>query len=208
MTLKRIIPSAVLAVGVTAGIGLFMANMIATEFTPQEKGAVGTFQINPVEADIEISIDRKPPELLERVETPPPPPMIDHGATEKPTEAPVIIDGEFDVFDPVTIKIAGPMMVIADRNPQPILRFPPVMPSNAQRSGHCNVTFDVSAAGLPMNVSASYCTERLFRSATLKSVQKWKFNPRIQDGRAVAMEGLSNRVRFKLMDERGNLIPE
>jgi len=47
MTFKRYAPSAVLAVGVTIGITLGMADMIKAEFQPQEKAENMAFEINP-----------------------------------------------------------------------------------------------------------------------------------------------------------------
>ena len=76
MSVKRLAPSAVLAIGVTALIGLGMAAMIKSEFTPQEKSEKLTFEINPVPDDILPTQDRLMPEQVRRVETPPPPPKI------------------------------------------------------------------------------------------------------------------------------------
>jgi len=66
----------------------------------------------------------------------------------------------------------------------------------------------VDATGSPYKVEVTYCTQSIFERPTVKAVAKWKYRPRIVDGRDVAMEGLSNRVSFHLNDERGNLIPE
>jgi protein TonB len=70
------------------------------------------------------------------------------------------------------------------------------------------VRFDVSAEGAPFNVQATYCTQSLFERATVKSVQRWKFNPKIVNNRPVAMRGVENKVSYRLTDERGNIIPE
>ncbi len=208
MTLKRYIPSAVLAFGVTCGLGIFMAVMIRAEFTPQEKAETLGFDINPVEPDIPEPPGRKAPALMEKVETPPAPPQIDKGTTEKVKVPPKTLEGNPNVFDPEIILVAGPAMIPIDRNVQPIFRIAPQMPLRAERSGHCKVRFDVTGQGVPMNVKASYCSQSLFLRPTIKSVQKWKFNPRIKDGFPVAMTGLTNIVRFQLQDERGKLIPE
>ena len=69
MSVKRLAPSAVFAVGVTCLIGLGMAAMIKSEFTPQEKSKALTFDINPVPDDILPSPDRVMPEQVQRVET-------------------------------------------------------------------------------------------------------------------------------------------
>ena len=208
MTIKRFVPSVGLAMGVTIGIGLFMAAMIATEFQPQEKSENLGFEINPVEEEFEVTIDRQPPELLERVETPPPPPIIERAETGLPSVMLTPLDDYIPTFDPPKLNPGKFVIQITDGDPQPIYRALPIMPPRAERSGHCRVRFDVSAKGTPYNVRATYCSQSLFERATIISVQNWKFKPRISGGLPVAMSGLENKVTYRLTDERGNLIPE
>jgi len=208
MSIKRIVPSAVLAIGVTTGIGVFMAAMIATEFEPQEKHVTLGLEINPQVEDIETPPDREAPKPLEAIETPPPPPMIDHAESILPDVDLTLLDGDIPDFIPPTIDPGDFVIQIADGDPQPIFRGTPMMPPRAQRSGHCRVRFDVSAEGAPYNVATTYCTQSLFARATIRSVQRWKFKPKISNGRPVAMSGLQNKVTYRLTDERGKLIPE
>ena len=208
MTIKRFVPSAVLSVGITTGLSLVMAAMIATEFKAQEKGETLNYEINPVESIIEPIIDREPPELRQRVETPPPPPTIERIVSTKPTESITTVDGAIPVFVPPKLDSQVFTIAVSDRDAQPLVRIPPNMPPRAEKSGHCNVRFDVSPDGAPFNVSATYCTQKLFENATVKSVQKWKYNPKIINGRNVARVGVENKVTYRLNDERGNLIPE
>ena len=99
-------------------------------------------------------------------------------------------------------------IVVSDRDAQPLVRIPPIMPPRAELSGHCKVRFDVSPEGAPFNVEATYCTQRLFKRAATKSVQKWKYNPKIIDGVPVMRSGIENKITFNLTDERGNVLPE
>ena len=208
MSVKRLAPSAVLAVGVTCLIGLGMTAMIKSEFTPQEKTEQLVFEINPqvVEPPVVRRTEKLP--KVKQVETPPPPPVLDHGETEKPTEAPKSIDGRIPKFEKPDLDNELPIITVSDREVQPLVRISPIMPPRAEKSGHCRVRFDVSAEGAPFNVQASYCTQSLYERATIKSVQKWKFNPKIVNGRPVAMRGVENKVTYRLTDERGQLIPE
>jgi len=208
MALKRLLPSAVLAVGVTCGIGLFMARMIATEFMPQEKVETLGFEINPEVEDIAGPDIRDIPEPYKKVETPPPPPVLAHGKTEKVVVAPVPIEGKPIEIDAPILIASTTIFIPADINAQPLVRIPPIMPPKASRSGHCKVRFDVSPQGQPLNIETIHCSQKIFARATIKSVQNWKFNPRMQDGLPVTMRGVKNNVRFNLTDERGNLIPE
>ncbi len=208
MTIKRLAPSAVLAIGITTLIGLGMAAMIKSEFTQQEKAEKVTFEINPVPDDILPPPDRIVPEQVKRVETPPPPPVLDKGKSEKPKIEAKDIIGQIPDFLPPKIDKNPIVITVADGDPQPLVRIPPIMPPRAEKSGHCNVRFNVSAEGAPYDVQTTYCTQSLFERATIKSVQRWKFKPKIANGRPVAMMGLKNKVTYRLTDERGRLIPE
>ena len=103
----------------------------------------------------------------------------------------------------------GPFkIVVSDRDAQPLVRVPPVMPKNAKKSGYCKLRFNVDFLGQPENVVAKFCTEKLFERAAIESVEKWKYNPKIVDGRQLARFGTESRVDFRVTDNRGNIIPE
>jgi len=192
----------------TLGLAVTMAGLIAVEFMPLDKLEVIQADINPVAADID---DLKPIELPEKfkdIEVPPPPPVIGSPKTDQVFVAPVVTKlAEVDI-DLKTLKIAQTKSLNIDTNYQPLVRIPPIMPNRAQRSGHCKVRFDVSPQGLPFNVEAVFCSENLFARNTIKSVQQWKYRPKSQGGQALTVKGVENIVRFRLTDERGNIIPE
>ena len=208
MTIKRLAPSAFLAVGVTCLIGLGMAAMIKSEFTPQDKAKALTFDINPVPEDIMPPPDRAMPEQMQLVETPPPPPRIEQVEATEPTVEIVSLDGGVPDFEMPDINQKDFVITVSDREVQPLVLISPIMPPRADKSGHCRVRFNVSAEGAPFNVQTTYCTQSLFERATIKSVQRWKFNPKIVNGRPVAMRGVENKVTYRLTDERGQPIPE
>ena len=197
-----------IAGGVTLGLGLIMASLIATEFTPVEKVASVDFAINPVAEDLKKLTDRTKPEPLKAIEIPPAPPTISTLKTTKVFHEPVAGPQVKDLFKPVIFTLPSPKLVQANRNPDPLLRIPPAMPARANQSGHCDVRLNVDATGSPYQVEATYCTQSVFERPTVKAVAKWKYRPRIVDGRAVAMEGITNRVSFHLTDDKGTLIPE
>ena len=68
--------------------------------------------------------------------------------------------------------------------------------------------FDVSPEGAPFNINALMCTSSVFKRASIRNVGRWKYNPKIVDGRAVSMHGVETTIRFNLTDERGRIIPE
>jgi len=98
-----------------------------------------------------------------------------------------------------------------DRQAQPLIRIPPIMSQGALRSdksGHCKLEFDVSAIGVPENIRVGYCTDDVFRETSIDSVEKWKYNPAIRNGEAVARKNVVTNIQYKILDACGNLLPE
>lgn len=201
-----------LAAGVTILLLVSMANLIATEFKPQDKLATSSFEINPVPDELPPVIDITPPDRMKQVEVPPPPPVLKTEQVAK-VELPIVtVPGDVKPFDPDSINIPfGERGIVpVDGDPTPIVRIPPVFParfSQGNHSGYCRVSFDISAEGQPYNVSTLDCTNRQLKAPSIKSVQKWKYTPKILDGRPVSRAGLQTTIQFKLQDERGRLLP-
>ena len=199
-----------IAAGLTFGLFLLMRVLISAEFSPQEKTEVGQFEINPKVEKIQVADPTIELTEYEKVETPPPPPLLERVKAEQHTEKITEITGSSDVFVPPVIDIPHTSIRVSDRDAQPILRTPPVFPrrfSQGNNSGYCKVRFDVSADGLPYNVQTVNCTSSQLQSVSIKSVQKWKYNPKMQDGRAVARTGVESKIRFDLKDDRGRILP-
>lgn len=193
---------------VTIGLFVLMMTLIAEEFKPQDKVASASFEINPTVEDIKVIKRETKVQQVKKVVTPPPPPMIERQQAAKPQERIASLEGAIPEFEAPKIDKQNFKIAVSDRDAQPLVRIPPIMPPRAEKSGHCRVRFDVSPEGAPFNVVATYCTQKLFERATIKSVQKWKYNPKIVDGRNVARKGVENKVTYRLTDERGKIIPE
>jgi protein TonB len=187
---------------------LGMKALIAGDFKPQKKLAAANFDINPQVDDIKLVVRETKVQEIKKVVTPPPPPQIERQQAAKPTEAIASLEGAIPEFEAPKIDRSNFKITVSDRDAQPLVRIPPIMPARAERSGHCKVKFDVSPEGQPFNVVATFCSQSVFKRASTKSVQKWKYNPKIVDGRATARKGVESRITFRLADERGNIIPE
>ncbi len=197
-----------LAAIVTIGLFVLMMVLIAEEFKPQEKLANSSFEINPQVEDIKVIKRETKVDQVKKVITPPPPPTIERQQAAKPTERIASLEGAIPKFDALKIDRQNFKIQVSDRDAQPLVRIPPIMPPRAEKSGHCKVRFDVSPEGAPFNVTATYCTQKLFERSSIKSVQKWKYNPKIVDGRSVSRSGVESKISFRLTDERGKIIPE
>ncbi len=193
---------------VTFALFTAMVALISGDFEAQEKFEGGTFEINPTVEDVKIVKRETKVQKVKRVVTPPPPPQIERQQAAKPTEAIASLEGAIPEFEAPKIDRQNFKIQVSDRDAQPLVRIPPIMPPRAEKSGHCKVKFDVSPEGAPFNVSATYCTQSLFERASTKSVSRWKYNPKMLDGRAVSRSGVETKITFRLADERGNVIPE
>jgi hypothetical protein len=95
-----------------------------------------------------------------------------------------------------------------NRDAKPCYRLPPLMPSEALRSGHCKTVFDVSEYGEPINVVIESCTDTIFCAASLDSLSNWIYHPAIENGMPLTRFGVESKVTYRLANEGGQLIPE
>ncbi len=204
----RWIAGTLIAAFVTFALFVMMKVLIAGDFVPEEKGEKASFEINPKVEDIKIAVRETVITKVRKVVTPPPPPQIERQQASQPTVAIASLEGAIPDFEAPVLDKTSFKIAVSDRDAQPLVRIPGAMPPRAEKSGHCKVRFDVSPEGAPFNVTTPFCTQSLFKRATVRSVQRWKYNPKIVDGRAVSRSGVESTVRFNLMDERGKLIPE
>lgn len=205
---KRITLSAVGGAGVSLALGFTMMGLIKGEFQAQEKPEALAFEINPRVDEPQIAPVVDKPEDLREIETPPAPPPIETVNSKMPTEPISTVDGARPVFKPPVLRRGTYSIAVSDTDAKPILRIEPNMPSRAERSGHCQMLFDVSAQGKPYNVTAVSCSQSLFRSASIKAVQKWNYRPKVQNRQAVSRSGVRTLITFQLADENGKIIPE
>ena len=86
--------------------------------------------------------------------------------------------------------------------------MPPLMPSNATRSGYCCLEIDINEKGLPTDIETSYCTEEKFAQPSINAAQNWKFATAVIAGNRISWENDINLVTYMLSDEAGNFIPD
>lgn len=193
----------------TVGLLGLMTVLIAEEFEPQDRVELAAFEINAKPVDIPLLTERTPPQLRERIEVPPPPPSVDIPVTDRPIEPAATTGNPDNIFDPKPYIVPTVFNITpADADSTPLVRVPPVMPPRAGRSGHCRISFDIGPDGAPYNVRATVCSQSLFERPAIRSVTKWVYRPKIENGLPVIRTGLETIIRFRLTDERGEVIPE
>lgn len=204
----RWIGGIVLAALMTFFLFTMMRILIKGEFQLEDKQEKLSFEVNAKIEEVKVTRKDVKVAKVRRVTTPPPPPMIERQQASQPTVAIASLEGAIPDFETPKLDRQSFNIAVSDRDAQPLVRIPPIMPPRAEKSGHCKVKFDVSPQGTPLNVVATYCTGSVFKRSSIKSVQKWKYNPKMLDGRAVSRKGVESQITFRLTDERGKLLPE
>lgn len=204
---RRYVIAAPIAATLTLGLGFIMTELIASDdlqLVDSAKIRVGA--VNPVVIDIE------PPSRIERpkikaVQVPPAPPSFERTKSGAPVPRGLSRTHLPDFVIPKP-QIGASLDFVKIQDVKPIERYPPRFPMRAEKSGYCKLTFDVSADGSPFNVVATQCSQSVFERASISSVQKWKYLPQYRNGIAVPYIGLKETIRFNLLDDNGNRIPE
>ena len=200
-----------LAALMTIGLTVSMASLIATEFKPQDKLETANYEINPRVDDILEPPRNEKPDPLKQVETPPPPPTIATFKTAAVSLPTIEVVGKKTELDIGKLDLGQSLETIPiERELAPINRIPPVFPARFMQgnvSGYCRVRFDINPEGKVFNIDTTICTDSQLRTATIKSVRKWRYTPQIEDGRPVSRSGLETKIRFDLTDERGARLP-
>jgi len=94
------------------------------------------------------------------------------------------------------------------RDAEPCVRVKPLIPAEARRSGHCIVKFNILENGDPIDVRADECSLQVFCEPTTEAVRRWIYYPRIAYGKTAVRTGLESKINFRLLNSRGQFIPE
>jgi periplasmic protein TonB len=127
-----------------------------------------------------------------------PPSIATYDPIDPPTSVGPSIPVEQVVFEPP--KLTG---MLITTQPLPMVRFTPAYPQVAITKGlegFVDVVFDVTETGAVENVQIVHAEpEKIFNSAVLKAVARWKYRPKTDDaGVPVKMFGLRERLRFTM----------
>ncbi|MEO1150401.1 MAG: energy transducer TonB [Pseudomonadota bacterium] len=186
------------AIVVTIGLFLLMNSLISKQQDLAEQKELVKIDINAKvqEVDqIESLSDLQRPEL----DTPPPPPP----ATVDPTNRPSI-DGVRAEVPKVEVDLDIGTGFNPDRDAQPLVRIPPQYPERCQARAKSLefviVQFDVDTQGVPQNIQVVEASSSCFNRAAVRSVERWKYQPKIVDGNPEWRRGVVQRISFQLSD--------
>ncbi len=205
--------SALLAVGVTFGLFLFMFKLISSGGNNQDElEAIAGIHFGPVEIPDEVMTkNRRIPKKPPPPKNPPPPPRMQVSKMDQSVQNMPNLDlPDLDV--PVS---GGEGMFIGnfasvDRTEEgdiiPVVVIRPMYPRDAAMKGlegWVKVGFTITAIGTVKNPKViDSKPPRVFNREAIRAILKWKFKPRVVDG--VAVDRTAATVIDFTLDESGS----
>lgn len=199
----RFIASIIVGVVITFGLFVFMAELINSGSKSQN---------NAVE-NIIVEINTTPPESetrqRNRVPPPPPPPPKQPPKPQQPEPEPQIADAGGVSFNMPSVNVgganaglSGPGALVRDGDATPIVRIEPKFPPKAARDGiegWVQLSFDINTIGGVENVQVINSEpRRVFDREARKALKRWKYKPKVVDGKPVRQTGLQVQLDFNL----------
>ena len=201
-TMFRTTMSLPLAGLITISLAALMAYLISVEGEPGPSVNEIDYELFPRVTVIDPVPD-EPLAPVDAVDPPPPPPVIEVVTASAPSNDYIVMAGDIPDFAGPDIDPGATSFDTSDRDVQPVVRIPPDYPMReAERGveGHCVVMFDVTTQGSPVNIRPVDCTTPGFERATIRAVERWRYNPRVRNGQPQMYRGVQTRLEFTLQD--------
>ena len=198
----RLIVSILIGAVIAFGLFVLMAELISNSGRPPEKPA------ETVVIDIVMAKPDDATQLRKRVPPPPPPPPKQPPKVEpiEPDKANVDTDGLG--FNMPTVDVGGASVNIGsvgamrDGDATPIVRIEPKYPVQAARDGKegwVKLSFTINEVGGVEDVDViDSDPKRVFDREARRALSKWKYKPKIEDGKPMKQYGLTVQLDFKL----------
>ena len=200
--IPRYIVTIVLGSAITFGLFYLMRTLIHMDdagLDDKKKGKVIEFvrlkRDETVNAKERKLPDKTPPE------EPPPPPDLDFSESSDPDQSSEGIAADF-AFE--TDLGGGPAAIGAatDGDVTPLVRVEPIYPLRAEErgiEGWVEVEFTISSTGTVKSPKVTgYHPSTIFNQAALRAIRRWKYNPKVEDGKPVPRPGVKVRLAFRL----------
>ncbi len=212
MSKLRILIAALVAIGVTFGLFLFMHTLISSGAGNRaELDAIAGIHFGPVDIpdDVTTKSRRKPPKPPPP-KNPPPPPKMQISKVNQPTQAmPQMNMPNLDVplvgGDGMFLGNFQQVDQTAEGDIIPVVVIRPMYPRDAAIGGiegWVKVEFTITPVGTvkdPRVVEAD--PARIFNREAIRAILKWKFKPRVVDG--VAVERRATQIIDFSLDDAG-----
>jgi protein TonB len=197
----------VVAVGVAFGLFFLMQSLIAMSGLGDDKvysGRVIDF-VRLKRAETTLAKKRELPQKHAMQNNPKPPPMtMPKGSADGGMDAIAVaaprVDAKIDIA-------GGPSLggAPSDADVIPLVRVNPQYPRTAAQrkiEGWVQVEFTISVTGSVKNAKVVAAEPRgVFDRAAIRAIRKWKYKPKIEEGKAVERYNVRVQLTFELEDE-------
>lgn len=199
-----------LALPIAGALGLalfsFMAWMVDNGHQrPPESGE--TLSFNMVMVEQEQDVQRRQRTVPEQPEMPEPPPEAQTSQSQAEV-TPLNSMSSLPSLDLNTsvdgLAINAPTFSDFGSNQQamPLYRVEPRYPAKALKrgaEGHVIMSFTIDETGRPVDIQVTDANpRRMFEREAMRALKKWKYQPKVVDGKAIAQVGQTVKLEFKL----------
>jgi len=196
-SMVRLIVGIPVSVIVTGALFLLMASLIKQELRLEDAQDAISIKITQQIDDTELNANQeiKRPTL----DAPPPPPPAVNDPSNRPA-----LNGVAAQIPTINANLSIGSGFNPDRDAQPLVRIPPQYPercmTRAAASESVMVQFDVTPDGQTTNITTVESSNSCLNRAAERSVERWKYQPKIVDNQAEWRRGVQTVVRFELSD--------
>lgn len=203
--MQRILVGIGIGGGITFCLFVLMAFLIKSELEPPELSDDKTVEFVIAQPEDELRVrDRRIPKKPPPPKTPPPPQPRQVAKVQKPIKNLNINLGKFDVSvnSGMYLGSVGQAGSLSDGDAIPMVIIEPRYPRKAAMEGlegWVRFQFTVAPDGSPKDVKVIDAKpKRVFERDARKAIYKWKFKPRVIDGKAVEQPNMRYTMEFKL----------
>ncbi len=203
--LTRLVTGVVLGAFVTLALLWTMQYLIATADKTLDEDKAGNI-VDFVRLKRDETVQRKSnkPEKPPAPKTPPPQPPQPKMEDANP-KAEKMEMVEVDIQAEVDLSADGFSLSAGEGDYLPIIKVAPVYPRRAANrgiEGYVLVEFTVTRKGTVKDVKVieSEPASSIFHKSAKRAASKFKYKPRVVDGKAIEVPGVRNLIRFKLED--------
>jgi protein TonB len=196
------------ALGVVTAFGLFWVMQALIGVSGELKEAGGRLSVDFVRLrrDEAPEMKKREPPKREKPEQAPPPPEMNMAKAMNPSDAVgeivPMVDTGMELEKATSLGAGGS----SDRDIVPLVRVDPEYPPRAKQQGiegWVELEFTISPVGTVQDaVVIASQPSYVFDRAALRAVRKWRYNPKTENGVAVARSGVKVRLRFEMQKGR------
>ncbi|MCG9555055.1 energy transducer TonB [Vibrio sp. Isolate31] len=166
-----------------------------------------TLSFNMVMVEQEQEVQRRQRAVPEKPEIPEPPPEAQTSQSQAEV-TPLNSMSSLPSLDLNTsidgLAINAPIFSDFGSNQQamPLYRVEPRYPVKALKrgaEGHVIMSFTIDETGRPIDIQVTDANpRRMFEREAMRALKKWKYQPKVVDGKAIAQVGQTVKLEFKL----------